>query len=371
MPGKTLDSASRVNAGALLDSEQKAAMPIPQAPPAPAATPAPAAKKEGGVRSIETYQGDIEKLVENKNVSVVSIAAAEAARRGTTSLGGESATHREPLDWQGLLRRGGMIGGGILMFTAAALLLYYVLQPAKTVQVSAAQVSPFITVDATKVLTIPADNTLTHADVITALDQERTGVSLSLGLIERLYIAFSSTTADGQQSLMPLTVQQVLQFLSPNVPDTLLRSVDPQTYLLGIHVYQDNQPFIILKATSYEEAYAAMLAWEPYMQHDLAPFFTRVPPVKISNTPSQTTGTSTQGVASTTDTAPAQFYTPPAVFVDQIVENQNARVIEDADGNILLLWTFLDRNTLVITTSDVTLREIISRLTSAPVVPTP
>jgi hypothetical protein len=177
---------------------------------------------------------------------------------------------------------------------------------------------------------------------------------------------------NGSEALTPLTTQEVLQFLSPNVPDTLLRSVDPQIYLLGIHVYQDNQPFLILKATSYEEAYAAMLAWEPYMQGDLAPFFARIPPIKLSDTPPQSVGTSTQAVASTTTTTtPTQFYTPPAAFVDRIVENQNTRVIQNAAGDILLLWTFLDRNTLVITTNEVTLREIISRLTNTNIVPTP
>jgi hypothetical protein len=37
----------------------------------------------------------------------------------------------------------------------------------------------------------------------------------------------------------------------------------------------------------------------------------------------------------------------------------------------LLLWGFINRNTLVITTNEATMREVISRLKNAPIVPTP
>jgi UDP-N-acetylglucosamine transferase subunit ALG13 len=57
--------------------------------------------------------------------------------------------------------------------------------------------------------------------------------------------------------------------------------------------------------------------------------------------------------------------------VDKIVENHDARVIQNNTGDVSLLWTFIDRNTLIITTNDATLREIISRLQTAPVTPIP
>ena len=371
-----MDSAQRVNAGALMAQETGASLPMAP-PPAPLAPTAPVQpkKEESSVRPVETYQGDIEKLVQNKNVSVVSIAAAEAVRRGGASLGGEQPA-KEPVDWGAMLKRAGMIGGGVLLLAVAAGLILFVLQPARSVQVPAAAVSPFINVDATKVLTIPANNKLTHTDVVNSLNDERKAVQLSLGLMERLYIAESATTTDGKETLTPLTAQQVLEFLSPNVPDALARSVDPVQFLLGIHVYAENQPFLILRTDSYEQAYAAMLSWEPYMQQDLSPLFTRTPSVQLSSTPADMTTTivdATTTSATTTDESapPEQTYTAPAVFVDQIVENQDARVIKDANGNILLLWAFIGRQTLVVTNNEVTLREIISRLTTPPIVPQP
>jgi hypothetical protein len=74
-----------------------------------------------------------------------------------------------------------------------------------------------------------------------------------------------------------------------------------------------------------------------------------------------------QGIATTT--TPTQFI--QTGFVDKIVENHDARVIQNNTGDVSLLWTFIDRNTLVITTQGATLREIISRLQQAPVTPIP
>jgi hypothetical protein len=58
-------------------------------------------------------------------------------------------------------------------------------------------------------------------------------------------------------------------------------------------------------------------------------------------------------------------------FVDRVVDNHDSRVIQNAAGDILLLWTFLDRNTLVITTNQYTLSEVISRLNTSSLVPQP
>lgn len=369
-PGKSVDSAQRVNAGALLQSEQTAVLPKTPAP-APAAQP----KKEAtGVRSIETYQGDIEGLVQSKNVSILSIAAAEAARRGAQV---EAPAQSAPIDIKAWAQRIGLIAGGVVLLVAAAGALFWVLQPPRAVDVPLQEDAPFIQVDATKALTVP-EQTFTHSNFIRALEDQRSGVALSLGLMERLQLGVASTTAAGQ-AFIPLSAAAFVRYLSPSVPDTLLRSIEPNTYLLGIHSFDGNQPFLILKADSYEGAYAGMLAWEPYMRADLSPLFVRVPPVLIRTAPSApvatTTATSTEGsAASSTDDAspPAPEASPVnAGFIDRIVENHDARVLQNADEQILLLWTFINRNVLVITTNEATLREIISRLRSSPIVPTP
>jgi hypothetical protein len=148
------------------------------------------------------------------------------------------------------------------------------------------------------------------------------------------------------------------------IPQTLLRTMTGP-YLFGVHSFDENQPFFIIETDSYETAYRGMLDWERTMQGDLGALFARNPspktPVVPIDTPvASTTASSTPSVSDFIQTG----------FVDRVVENQDARVVLNEQGDLVLLWTFLGRNRIVITTNEYTLREVISRMSSAPVVPT-
>jgi hypothetical protein len=100
-----------------------------------------------------------------------------------------------------------------------------------------------------------------------------------------------------------------------------------------------------------------MLAWEQHMQQDLLPLFAYYP----SPHP---------------DITPVGTITPPkgiiqSGFVDTIVENHDARAIIDQYGQTELLWLFLDRSTILITTNPNTVHEIIMRLKSTPTLTLP
>jgi hypothetical protein len=123
-------------------------------------------------------------------------------------------------------------------------------------------------------------------------------------------------------------------------------------------MFDGPQAFLILETDSYERAFAAMLAWENTMRTDLLPLFTRVPRTRI---PEESTASST--------TATSSLQLIRNGFLDKIVENRDTRVILNTTNDILLLWTFLNRNIIVITTNEYTLKEIISRYSTSAVTP--
>ncbi|MGC9602442.1 MAG: hypothetical protein ABSE76_01725 [Minisyncoccia bacterium] len=346
-PGQTPASASRINAGALLEQEQNATLLGDTKEPALASAPA---QETPTVQPIETYQRDIEDLVKDKNVSVLSIAAAEAARRAQTPTADESAPAQ---DRTTLIKNIGLYALGFLFLVAASGALAYIVERPTSVNTPQVISSPFIAVDDTKEITIDQDTT--RVSLMSTLTAAKQATALSLGLMSRLLVTTASSTSNGQ-TLAPLDAQSFFTLIAPDMPQNLLFTMRP-IFLLGVHVYSGNQPFLIISVDSYEQAYASMLAWEPTMQADLSPLFNYTPSPHIPE----------QGVATTT--LPTQFI--QTGFVDQIVENHDARVIQNNTGDISFLWTFIDRNTLVITTNDATLREIISRLQEAPVTPIP
>jgi hypothetical protein len=102
------------------------------------------------------------------------------------------------------------------------------------------------------------------------------------------------------------------------------------------------------------------------MRAELSPLFDREvsPAVLIDPDLPESLPASTTAASSTPESAPGIIDT---AFKDRVVENRDARVIENAEGTILLLWTFLDRRTILITTNEATLREVISRMAVTPI----
>ncbi len=358
-PGQTPLSAQRVNAGALLEQELAAGTegtlaqqtPAERAAAAPKVTPAPM-PDETLVKPIETFQRDIESVVQDNKVSVLSIATAEANRRSATGLEEPSTTAEKT---RSRLIQAALITVGVIFLIAASGALAYLVTRPTSVPINAAntQATPFITVDSVKDITITANTSREAA--LSSLNAARQATTLSLGLIEQLVVSQSSTTPTGD-IVTQLSPQQFFSFITPRMPSDLVRTID--NYLLGTHVYDGNTAFIIARVDSYQTAYSGMLSWEPYLKQDLSPLFNYTPTPHIPE----------ENIVSTTTTPPQLTQTG---YIDRIVENHDARVLQNDFGDMYIIWTFLDRNTLVITTNEATLREIISRLKVAPITPIP
>lgn len=345
VPAGVVPSPSNVPAGEAPTIGERS---VPAAPPPPK-------KEEAVVKAIETYGSDINRVVQSGDVSMVTVAAAEAERRARSAAGEPVAPQPLGAGEQGSpMRPVLIIAGSIFLLCAVGIAAALLLRPAPAPPPGSPQ-APLVEVDQT--VLVPYKEGDVRDVLMIRLEAARQQANLSLGLIERLYVAEATTSGATPD---PLPAQQFLGVLVPDIPGDLLRTILP-TYLVGIHSYDQNQAFLVLRVDSYQVAYAGMLAWEPTMERDLLPLFTRTPPVHLQTG----VGTST---ASTTD---AQSEVINTGFVDQVVDNHDARVLTNASGDIILLWTFLDRNTLVIATNEATLSEIVRRTTTSSLVPQP
>jgi hypothetical protein len=94
-------------------------------------------------------------------------------------------------------------------------------------------------------------------------------------------------------------------------------------------------------------------------------------PIESSLPGATSTATSAPALAvSATSTAsstspeipPVPYATISGRFEDRIVKNKDVREFRAADGKIVFLYSFIDQTKLVVTASEETLAEIISRL---------
>lgn len=304
-------------------------------------------KDPNAITPLQTFKGDIERVVQ-EGASVVSIAAAEAKRRGEkkdepapAETGGQNTGTKIAMG----------VGGLALLLVAAGVLAFLLLRP-NTVPIASTPEAPFISVDEVVLISVVAGERDT---LMTNLQAARESMRLSVGLIEWLYVAHTVIPDTPPQ---PLSTAEFLTTLAPRIPEGLLRTLAP-FYLVGVHSFDENQPFLILQTDSYETGYRGMLDWELSMRDDLSPLFTRNPSPK-----------STVVIASSTASSSQTAFIQTG-FVDKVVENLDTRVVLNDEGEILLLWAFLGRNTIVITTNEYTLREVVARRNSAPVVPIP
>ena len=337
-----IDSAQRINAGVLLAQEESATLPKPPAqPPIERLVPA-LPTEESGVKPLQTYKGDVENMAAGKNVSVVSVAAAEAERRSKTPLQPDNVQEQDSS-----ARSWAMIAGGVVLSALAIGAMAFALLRPATVSTVPTLSAPFINIDDISRVSVLV-GTSTRNTVMGDLQTARQNVRLPVGLVAWLYVQEGDTSNR-------LKVEEFLHLIAPNTPPELLRTLAPD-YFLGVHSFEENQSFLLLQVDSYETAYRAMLTWEGTLRGDLLPLFGRNPSQKIENVllPASTT---------------PQFINTG--FVDKIVENRDTRAYLNEARDILLLWTFLGRNTILLTTNEYTLREVLSRLNDTPIVPIP
>ena len=134
--------------------------------------------------------------------------------------------------------------------------------------------------------------------------------------------------------------EELFKAIAKSAPSALARALG-EKWLLGFHSFATaatsaNSPFVIVELESFDNTFQAMLGWEGKMLADISPIF-----IVAEN-----------------------FSTPPVPrdrFEDLIVKSRDTRVLKDTDGNILILYSFIENDYLVITTTEEAFREIVNR----------
>lgn len=210
--------------------------------------------------------------------------------------------------------------------------------------------------------------------------EEIRGIKSSLALSRgEVYVPIFSKTVPGElpeeeDLIVPLSSREFLELLSVRAPLSLYRSLDPK-FVLGIWQGEEKESFLVIKTTFFQNAFASMLSWEPYLAEDLS-FITRETTVQeIPNDPIiDSTNASTSTSTSSATTTPAEEPVPEPIapttnliqkFEDEVLFNHDARVLRDGNGNIRILYTFPNEETLVIAGSSQALENVLDRLTVA------
>lgn len=300
-----------------------------------------------GEKTIRTYQADIADAIRNDNVSMIKVALAEKKRQEKRGSFDETVLGEKKSRLMYIVA--GTVAVIVLVGLAGAFVFF---GAQKAEEVFTQNTPPESIIFTESRIGINVDGR--DGDDLSRLVKREKDEKLPLGEMKEIVLVTGTSSR-------PILTQEFFDITNSRVPDTLNRSLSDQ-FMLGIYSFSPYDTFAIFKVGFYDNAFAGMLEWEDSLQSDIGDFFIARKPAPV------VTGSSTDAVST-----PSEASTPPDSsigifngdrFVDRVVQNHDARVLIDKYGNTLLLYTFLDKDTLVISSSDKALKEVMYRLTT-------
>lgn len=267
------------------------------------------------LQTLRTYEGDVRDTVKKDKVSLTKMAIAEQSKvRTAGEVGKQLPTNR---------KKNIIISISILFILAAGVLLYLVVtkRNAVTEIEIAARPQLLLAVESEKEVVLK-DTTKVH--LLEAIRREVNGPQTVATMR-----AFFLKTGENRY----MTSTDFLGALEIPLPPSLTRTILPNM-TIGSHAFDGNHLFLVLKIDSYDQSVAGMFDWEHTMIDTLGPLI-------VGRTVSSEERKS---------------------FTDGVAKNIDTRMLRSNDNKLLLMYAFLDRDTIVITDSEVTLAEISKRL---------
>ena len=272
---------------------------------------------------LRTFSSDMAEAVRENEMSVIKIALAEKERREQEDLYKKAKGTK--------LSRFLFVFLGLIIISGSAFGAYYFIKQnnikkEKEFESKKIQINTFLSysnahfIDALKIYD--------SMSLISAIN-ERSGTDTNG--INAIFL--TKINEAGEKT--PIDKDTFLSSIKASTPDSLKRSMDPD-FLLGKVVNKEsneNSQFLIFKINNYGQAYSTMLDWERTLLKDLFIIFN----INIPESDNSIFEKS---------------------WADLIINNKDVRVLLGQDGEGILFYSFINKKTLVITTSKNALNEI-------------
>lgn len=311
------------------------AHPPPLAPLETPPTKPPTALGKEGIAAVHTLKDDLQTAVHDKNLSLVEAAALEQNKRAHAARAAlDEFPHPRARVFKTLLISGLLVLIGVLALGAIIMIIR---DRSGLTSQSAFIVKGLIFAEQTIPFPIQGRS---GVELKRLFAEARNSSNTSLGVITR--VAPLTEVVDPETNTASerlATTREFFDVVGFRAPDELLRALGDE-FFFGFHTVDENAPVLVIPVTSYERAFAGLLAWEKSMNADLSPVFTRVPP--FARTP--------DGIL------------VERAFEDGVMRNFDVRALKDDAGVVQLYYALPTRELLIIAESPYSFAEILARL---------
>lgn len=283
---------------------------------------------------VRTYKSDMEETIRSQHISSLNIAVAEnnkMVRRMTDE--GVEEEKKADKNYKIFILIIILVVAGILAFAIP----YFLVK-------NQSSVNPEETIIPDSSLIVSDTSERVNIDILIkdriakTLGERVDQISILLGSIRQFYIT------EGDDTLaQPINAKRFLELIRARTPDAVVRTLkDP--FMFGMHSFNGNQKFLILKVGSYETTYAGMLSWENALWYDFSELFG----LEITN--------------EVDSSGRPMLGEDVRKFQDIVIKNKDTRAIKNDDGEIVFLYSVVDKSTVVLTTSQDTFKEVLNRM---------
>src|SRR3989344_966062 len=214
-------------------------------------------REETPLKQISTFQGDVAEALQKQRESLVSIQRAEHFKKGFT----ESATDT-PLE-NSKRKQFFYLSSGSFLFLALGIIgswyAYDEFVRKTTAPTIAVPANRFISANTNTSLNL---TNLSRETLISTLSDATSGVARG----ELKHVVLKKIVGDENRLI---STSEFLNMMESQAPGNLIRAFDP-LFMFG--AFGENV-FFIIKLTSFENAFAGMLAWEKSLSRDIGPLF--------------------------------------------------------------------------------------------------
>lgn len=275
------------------------------------------------VKPLRTYERDIAETIRNKNESVASINLAAQKKQIET---GEKKPTKEKVEKVAgksltLIISFIMILSGLVF----AFWLFYFFSMRQPTPTTVATPS-IITTDEKEILEVSSISAETLLERINGIYRGQFGTSRLIDIEIK-----ESSIMESRK----ISAERFFGIIAPGAPTSLARALGPD-FVFGFKNSEPKEFFILTKVSSFNNSFDGMLRWERSMKNDLEKIFPMPELIFSVNEPSRN-------------------------FEDLIIRNKDTRVLKDDFGNITLVYSFLDQENLLITTSESIFSEVLNR----------
>lgn len=283
------------------------------------------------IQNIHTYSSDMADAVREQEATVIKIALAEKERKER-----EKYIEQDKKNFSSNIF---YVIGGIALVVSSIWATSYFIQKGKeasSIAVKKTTVDTLIKTD--EQVMIDVTNITNKQDLISAIKTEKSK-EIKIGNTKSIVLY---TKTDTETKLV--SAQDLIDKLNINLPGPLARSFG-ESFMLGIYQTGGQRNiFLIFSTNDYNSSFAGMLSWEPTILSSVFTLFS-------------------VNVSSSLDSV---FETP---WQDKIILNKDSRVLSLADGTELLSYMFIDKNKLILTDKEDTIKEMIQRLVTQNIKP--